>query len=72
MMYEGEALLGHWLPRALADIAVLLGGFGGAKVTRKDFLAMWGLPHAVRVEQAEDEESRQTGLNGLADWINGD
>jgi len=69
MEYEGEALLGHWLPRALADIAVMLKRLGGEDVTRKGFLNDWGLRHAAKVERANEEANLQSGLDFIAGWI---
>jgi membrane protein required for beta-lactamase induction len=66
---EGEALLGHWLPRALADVAAALVGLGGQKTERADWLRAWGLPHEAAVDEADEAARRGGGLDKLAGWI---
>ena len=63
-------MLGHWLPRALADIAVQLSAFGGDRRERRDWLLAWGLPHTADTDDADEEEGRQERLDKTAEWIN--
>lgn len=67
--YEGEALLGRWLPAALADILSALVGLGGRKADRREIFESWGLAWMAQMLGEQEECGRQDRLDKLADQI---
>jgi hypothetical protein len=64
--YEGEALLGRWLPHALADLVEAVLALGGARPDRAETLRSWGLGwYAEQIDRAREGE-RQAGLDRMA------